>query len=110
MRELEAAVAALREIFEPESGYAHSTKVWLPGESEPCRELKERVIRKAARLLSVGEQALAGEQPSLASIDFSEADFASVQEELAQDVEQRDFLELLSRCERVVGALHRADT
>jgi hypothetical protein len=71
--------------------------------SDPNAPYKRELIAKAFEVIAVGDAALAGASFKLPS--FGESSFAAIQEALATDPEERDFIELASACESVRRSL-----
>jgi len=96
---------ALRLLFEPWKTAPHGTVIWEPEASDPTAQFKRSVIAKAKEVLAAGDSALAGSGFKIPQ--FGEADFPAIQDALATDPEQRNFIELAAACESVSRSLAR---
>ena len=105
MTQLEREMAALRLLFEPWKTAPHGTVIWEPEASDPNVQFKRNVIAKATEVIAAGDNALAGSGFTVPQ--FGEPDFSAIQDALATDPEQRDFIELAAACESVVRSLAR---
>ncbi len=105
MSQLEHEMATLRLLFEPWNTVPHGTVIWEPETSDPNAQFKRSIIAKATEVITAGDNALAG--TSFTVPQFGESDFTAIQDALATDPEQRDFIELAAACERVVRSLAR---
>lgn len=106
MTQLEHAMIKLRLLFEPWSTAPYGTVIWAPEASDPNAHFKRNMISKATEVITAGEKALAGARFEVP--EFGETDFSDIQDALATDSEERDFLELAAACESVVSCLARA--
>ncbi|SBV37685.1 hypothetical protein STPYR_12628 [uncultured Stenotrophomonas sp.] len=105
MSQLEYKMVTLRLLFEPWNTAPHGTAIWEPEASDPNAQFKREIIAKATAVIATGDSALAGS--SFTVPQFGEADFSAIQDALATDPEQRDFIELAAACESVVRSLAR---
>ena len=105
MTQLEREMSTLRRLFEPWNTTPHGTVIWEPEASDPNAEFKRNLIAKATEVIAAGDNALAGANFKVPQ--FGESDFPTIQDALASDPEQRDFIELAAACESVVSSLGR---
>ncbi len=105
MSQLEHEMVVLRLLFEPWNTAPHGTVIWEPEVSDPNAQFKRETIAKATAVVAAGDSALAGS--SFTVPQFGEADFSAIQDALATDPEQRNFIELAAACESVVRSLVR---
>lgn len=105
MIKLEQDITTLRRLFEPWNTAPHGTAIWEPEASDLHAQFKRNLIAKAMEIIAAGESALAG--VSFKTPQFGESDFTAIQDTLATDAEQRDFIELAIACESVTRSLAR---
>ena len=105
MIQLEQEMIVLRRLFEPWNTAPHGTVIWEPETTDPNAEFKRDLIARALEVIAAGDCALAG--ATFSAPDFGESSFSPIQEALATDPEERDFIELAAACERVSHSLAR---
>ena len=105
MTQLELEMTTLLRLFEPWNTAPHGTVIWEPEASDPNAEFKRDLIAKAVKIISAGDNALAG--TSFEVPEFGELSFSAIQDALATDPEERNFIELASACESVSRSLAR---
>lgn len=105
MIQLKNEMKTLRLLFEPWNTAPNGTVIWEPEASDPNAKFKRHLISRAMEVVAVGDSALGG--VSFKIPQFSESDFPAIEETLATDPEQRDFIELAAACESVVRSLAR---
>lgn len=105
MTRLEQEMATLRLLFEPWNTAPHGTVIWEPEASDPNAQFKRNVIAKAVEVIAAGDNALV--RASFKIPQFGEPDFDAIQDALAADPEERNFIELAAACESVVRSLAR---
>lgn len=106
VKRLENEVVALRMLFEPWKTAPHGTVIWKPESSDPNSQFKRSIIFKAYEVISAGDNALAGAGVTVS--EAGEVDIPAIEDALATDPEQRDYIELAVACERVVRSLKLA--
>ena len=105
MTQLELEMTALRRLFEPWNTAPHGTVIWEPEASDPNADFKRDLIAKAVKVITAGDSALAG--ASFEVPEFGESSFSAIQDVLAIDPEERNFIELAAACESVSRSLAR---
>jgi hypothetical protein len=108
MIQLEQEMIVLRRLFEPWNTAPHGTAIWEPEATDPNAEFKRDLIAKAFVLIAAGDCALAGN--NFSAPNFGELSFSLIQDALATDPEERNFIELAVACERVRHTLTRVAT
>lgn len=105
MSDLSRSVAALRSLFNPETGSLTSTMIWEPEETDPNFSIKREIISKAEQALAAGDNTIAGGRPK--PLQFGDAEFTAI-EGMVNDVEQRDYIELAHAIEAVATEIRQA--
>lgn len=105
MTQLEMEMTALRRLFEPWNTAPHGTVIWEPEAPDPNAEFKRDLIAKAIEVIAAGDAALLG--ASFKVPKFGESSISAIQDALATDPEERDFIGLAAACEGVCRSLSR---
>ncbi|UJJ58015.1 hypothetical protein [Rhodanobacter denitrificans] len=103
MTQLESNMTTLRRLFEPWNTAPYGTVIWEPEASDPNAAYKRELIAKAREVIAAGDAALTGASFQLPG--FGESSFSAIQDALAMDPEERDFIELAAACENVCRSL-----
>ena len=106
MSKLERAMSNLDKLLAAPKEWTRGTKIYEPLPGDPNADFKHRLINRAANAMGLAQASRDGLN---AKVPLLENDlFFALNELPEQDVEKRDFLELLNATQAVLTAINEA--